>query len=498
MKKNHSYKHLTNIIKKSIMNVTASVSFLTTPFRKKWKVAEKALTDWSSFQSIIKSPFGHKRPLGRRRKTMKQFMMFGKSGNRGSKAAALATLATAFLLVACGGGGDSTPTALAPTASITIIPAEPATCKISQGTSYCMGIASYTSVNATEGSLKTAGGETVTTGTSASNVPIRVYLGTNTYTVTATGAGGTVRVNATAIGECAPGSVANGNVCDAVDGTPPVLTVRASTPSFTTAVSTVSALIYIDANETLGATASGIPLGTIAVSDATSATSSITVGFPDATRKAVKLLATGLSYAKNYTATFTLSDLSGNATSIAVPFTTPADATTPVLHYTDVIIANTDEYGWYPMKLVLTSGATSGTVTFSAEKAVNATSFQVGFYPLANCIFNKTKLATGAVKLNCQDAVSLARHNLVWNPVTNRITEYDDSEGAYPTPSDATWVDVQVDTPPIVGWDAFAEIGAGWIVNTDRTLYFKRKSDGTTQILSLSIGLIKAFASFSN
>ena len=177
-------------------------------------------------------------------------------------------------------------------------------------------------------------------------------------------------------------------------------------------------------------------------------------------------------------------------------------ATAPaVLRYSDIILANSDQYGWYPVKLVVTSGANTGTVAFSAEKAVNATRFQTGAWPLFNCGFNTTKLATGAVKLSCQDAVSLARHDLVWNPVTNQITEYDGSEGVYPVYSDATWIDVQsaVDAP-IVGWGAYAEISVGWIWGntTDRVLRFKRKSDGMDVTLPLSIGLVKAFGAFSN
>ena len=177
-------------------------------------------------------------------------------------------------------------------------------------------------------------------------------------------------------------------------------------------------------------------------------------------------------------------------------------ATAPaVLRYSDIILANSGQYGWYPVKLVLTSGATSGAVTFSAEKAVNATRFQTGEWPLFNCGFNTTKLATGAVKLSCQDRASSARQNLVWNPVTNQITEYDGSEGVYPVYSDATWIDVQsaVDAP-IVGWGAYAEISVGWIWGntTDRVLRFKRKSDGMDVTLPLSIGLVKAFGAFSN
>ncbi len=172
-----------------------------------------------------------------------------------------------------------------------------------------------------------------------------------------------------------------------------------------------------------------------------------------------------------------------------------------VLHYQDVILANTDLYGWYPMKLVLTSGATTGTVTFTAEKAVNMTKFQTGEWPLFNCGFNRVKLATGAIKLSCQDRVSGARQNLVWSPVTNQITEYDDSEGAYPVLSDTTWVFAPTDVPPVAGWSRFAEIGAGWVWNSTTdwgTQHFKRKSDGTDTILPLSIGLVKAFGVFSN
>ena len=171
------------------------------------------------------------------------------------------------------------------------------------------------------------------------------------------------------------------------------------------------------------------------------------------------------------------------------------------LSYSDIIIANTDLYGWYPMKLVLTSGATTGAVTFSAEQAVNATSFKTGEWPLFNCIFNKVKLSAGGVKFNCVDRASLIRQNLVWSPVTNRLDLYDGSEGAYPAVTDATWVDVQTNAPPVVGWDKFAEIGAGWVWNstTDgRTLHFKRKSDSSDTTLPLSIGVVKALWAFSN
>lgn len=173
-----------------------------------------------------------------------------------------------------------------------------------------------------------------------------------------------------------------------------------------------------------------------------------------------------------------------------------------MLRYSDIILANSDQYGWYPVKLVVTSGANTGTVAFSAEKAVNATRFQTGAWPLFNCGFNTTKLATGAVKLSCQDALSLARHELVWNPVTNQITEYDGSEGAYLAYSDATWIDTQFAlTPPVAGWSAFAEFGTGWVWNSTTdfaTLHFKRKSDGVDVVIPLSIGNVKAFGAFSN
>lgn len=172
-----------------------------------------------------------------------------------------------------------------------------------------------------------------------------------------------------------------------------------------------------------------------------------------------------------------------------------------VLHYQDVIFANSDLYGWYPIKLVLISGAISGEITFTAEKAINMTSFQFGEWPLFNCVFNRVKLKSGAIKLTCQDRTSGARHDLVWNPVTNRITEYDGPDGAYPVPSDATWVSAQNDTPPVIGWSNFAETNTGWVWNSVadwRIQHFKRKSDGVDVIFSQQLGVVKAFAAFSN
>jgi hypothetical protein len=105
MEENRVNQNLTNSTKKSIMKYTASVSFLIVFFRKTWKTVRKALTDWSSFQSSLnKSPLRAPKPSGRRSNFMEQFMS-QTANKRGRFAAALATLATAFLLVACGGGG---------------------------------------------------------------------------------------------------------------------------------------------------------------------------------------------------------------------------------------------------------------------------------------------------------------------------------------------------------------------------------------------------------
>ncbi|MEZ0208639.1 MAG: hypothetical protein ACAH17_00475 [Candidatus Paceibacterota bacterium] len=171
---------------------------------------------------------------------------------------------------------------------------------------------------------------------------------------------------------------------------------------------------------------------------------------------------------------------------------------TPVAN-NQVVFANADSAGWYPFRLTLTSGATSGTVAVLAEKAINSTSFQTGVWPLFNCEHNTVRLSRGRGKLNCVAVTDHQRHDLVWDPATNEITEYDGSEGPYPNISDSTWIAAQTDTPPVNGWGMFAEISAGWIYNMSNPaeLHFKRKSDGKDTVLSVNIGLVKAMATFT-
>ncbi|MEZ0209092.1 MAG: hypothetical protein ACAH17_02870, partial [Candidatus Paceibacterota bacterium] len=161
------------------------------------------------------------------------------------------------------------------------------------------------------------------------------------------------------------------------------------------------------------------------------------------------------------------------------------------LHYSNITLANADSAGWYPFRIQQTSSG------FVVEKAINSTSFQTGFWSLFNCLYNKVKLGKGAVKLSCQDAVSLARHDLVWNPVSNQITEYDGSEGAYPAMGDATWVDSSPADSSNSSWGVWAQItnGSLFVLRTENNVvYF----NNTTTIVTNSIGLVKALATFSN
>jgi hypothetical protein len=165
-----------------------------------------------------------------------------------------------------------------------------------------------------------------------------------------------------------------------------------------------------------------------------------------------------------------------------------------------VVMANADSAGWYPFRITITSGAASGNVAAVAEKAINDTSFQFGAWPLFNCEHNTVLLSGERVKLNCVAAIDSQRHNLIWDPTTNRITEYDGSEGPYPDISDPTWVAAQTDTPPVEGWGSFAEMSVGHAYvpgNSQGEIHFKRRSDGQDTTLLIDIGLVKAMAAFT-
>jgi len=210
----------------------------------------------------------------------------------------------------------------APVATLSVTPSS---CTIAAGDSKTKVNVSYATSNATTVKLVNGLGTTLSTALSA-GVNVDAFLGSNDYQVTATGSGGTTVQSAKATCTCAAGSVANGAVCAATDSTKPVLSVRGSTPAFSTTSNTLSATIIVDSNGVLGANVSRLPLGYMTVVDSSNAGRSITVNFTDASRKAVQLVASGLSYATAYTATFALPDLAGNTTQLAVPFTTPAEA----------------------------------------------------------------------------------------------------------------------------------------------------------------------------
>jgi len=96
--------------------------------------------------------------------------------------------------------------------------------------------------------------------------------------------------------------------------------------------------------------------------------------------------------------------------------------------------------------------------TAGAKKLGNFTPYTNGFYPLANCIMGASPMSDGRVPVKCQDAMTLAVHNLYADPVSKGVYPYD---GTFPT--DVVFKSVQAWDPAYPNWGTKVYVpGSGW------------------------------------
>jgi hypothetical protein len=208
---------LTNVIKKSIIWKGGTV-FLVSVL-KRFRTFTKTPTISSSLK---KHGF-----LARKDSRMKTFF----ASTRGRFAT---TLALVMALVACGGGGGGSTPAPTPTPTPTgTLAVAPATCTIQTSLGKCTATATFATANATTASLTNAGGAVLSSSLSGSQV-VDVFIGTNTYTLSANGGGAVA--TATATGVCAVGTASNGTICVS----PVTATLSATSPIVNGAKSTLT------------------------------------------------------------------------------------------------------------------------------------------------------------------------------------------------------------------------------------------------------------------
>lgn len=214
---------LTNAIKKSIIWKGGTV-FLVSVL-KRFRTFTKTLSISSSIKNL---PEKHGF-LARKDLSMKTKKFF--SSTRGRFATALALT---MALVACGGGGGGSTPAPTPTPTPTgTLAVAPATCTIQASLGKCTATATFATANATTASLTNAGGAVLSSSLSGSQV-VDVFIGTNTYTLSANGGGAVA--TATATGVCAVGTASNGTICVS----PVTATLSATSPIVNGAKSTLT------------------------------------------------------------------------------------------------------------------------------------------------------------------------------------------------------------------------------------------------------------------
>lgn len=201
---------LTNTNKKSIIHSDGSVIALS--FQRQLRRFKGIITSaLSSLSTQFLKP--HK---GWKDEIMKNFMALRSFGgkNSGRLAATGLVLVASLLIAACGGGGGggSTPGPTPIPAPVITATLTADKCDVQSGNNLCNVTASYGTTNATSVTLTDAGGKVLSSKTTDTLI-VNVLLGSNTYTVTATGQGGVVSKTLSATGSCAIGSAPSSTGC---------------------------------------------------------------------------------------------------------------------------------------------------------------------------------------------------------------------------------------------------------------------------------------------
>ena len=151
----------------------------------------------------------------------------------GSRSVSVLAIALVLGLVACGGGGGgSTPAPVVTPPSGTLSVA-PATIIIQAGLGKGTATATFVTANATTAKLTNAGGSVLSTSLSGTQA-VDVFIGANTYTLSANGGGSVATASAT--GVCTSGTTSNGTICVS----PVTATLSATSPIVNGAKSTLT------------------------------------------------------------------------------------------------------------------------------------------------------------------------------------------------------------------------------------------------------------------
>ncbi len=146
---------------------------------------------------------------------------------------------------------------------------------------------------------------------------------------------------------------------------------------------------------------------------------------------------------------------------------------TTVLHYTDKVFA------------IWTGKQIFAVTRTSVTLVTNKTQYTTGGWPLAACWMappSVSILADGQILHTCQDAVSLRRHYLALNPITNEQTEYagpvpailqctENADKSWTCQANSPWVSYQ-ETAPVgapAGSATAAQVSYGWYFLDDLT-----------------------------
>jgi len=376
--------------------------------------------------------------------------------NRGRFATACKLAIAAGILAivaACGGGGSSTPppvTTPAPTITAALTAEK---CDVQSGNGFCTVTESFSTANATSVTLTDAAGKVLSAKTS-DTIIVNVLLGANSYTLTATGAGGTVSKTLTATGSCATGSAPSGTTC--VGQVQAVLT---ATPS-----------VWVGGKATL--------------------TWSWTGGKPDSCvtsgnwSNSNNLTGSGLSDALTVDTTFTYACTNGNGTTTA---SATVKVSCPVAGQMVVNGVCTDPVLSYPATVyLLWTGGYPYVVTGTDVIPVkNMTKYTSGFWPLSLCwimdpsFLSQTK---GKVLTNCQDATGGGRHDLYIDPTNNGLYEFTGTVPANIIWHAVTPIDAVLQQP---SWASQAETPDEWFYTlkaANWVLYSLNKKTGVSTI----------------
>jgi hypothetical protein len=169
------------------------------------------------------------------------------------------------------------------------------------------------------------------------------------------------------------------------------------------------------------------------------------------------------------------------------------------LLYPEIVYATGAAASYYPTRLTRNADG-----SFAVEKAVNKTKYQGTGNPLFNCVYKNLTLRSGLTAWNCQDDVTLARHVLVLNPVTNELSDYDDSEGVLSTINFGTlwpdWIDGQLIYMQNDIRSAFASGTQGTYFversGVPSVIFYQDRVTGSVIEVTRSIGPIKSLISF--